>query len=261
MEQKKLDGLTTRSLGRHFIWLDEVDSTNNYCKNNVSVLPHGTVVAAGHQTAGRGTRSRTWDSTPGDGLAHSFLLGGMTPVDISILPLLAGLAVVTAAKEEYSVDAAIKWSNDIVVGGKKLCGILCESRIGGGESAAVVGIGVNISQSETDFLDIGLVYATSLLEVTGIIYEPLQVAVDILNRFEPLLDRYLSEGFSGVLRDRYKQHCITLGREVRIISKNGEVTGEAIDIAHDGSLIVLLGGVREVVRAGDVSVRGVYGYV
>jgi BirA family biotin operon repressor/biotin-[acetyl-CoA-carboxylase] ligase len=256
---RALPGLLTSSLGREFLWLPEVDSTNTYVKARMGELPDGFAVCAGHQTAGKGTRERRWEVNPGSSLTFSLLLRDFPHGAAPCVPLLAGLAV-CGAVGELGCPAAIKWPNDIVAGGKKLCGILCESRAGERGCSIVVGIGVNLLQTGEELRRLNLVYAASLRMVTGKAIEPLPLAASILNHLEPLLEECRRDGFSGTLRERYKSCSATLGRQVRLLQNGSEATAFVRDITGDGSLLVERDGALERVYAGDVSVRGMYGY-
>lgn len=256
-----MNNLRTNQLGRYFLPLDEVDSTNTYCKNHADELPHGAVVTALRQTAGKGRLGRQWADVPDAGLAMSILLHDVPPQKISLFPLLTGLAVSEGLEQLTGLHCPIKWSNDVLIGEKKLCGILCESRLTGTSGFAVIGIGVNLAQSAEDFAQHALVYASSLLLATGRRFSREEVMVSILNRLEPVLITYTAEGFSGDLLERYKQRCITLGRNVRIIREGKEQTGLATDIDPDGALVCIINGKKIRVLAGEASVRGLYGYV
>lgn len=255
-----LPGLTTRMLGRHWLHLPTVDSTNNYCRERADTLPDGCAVTARVQTGGKGRLGRGWNDQPDCGLALSILLRGGNPEQAAYLPLLAGLAVCEGVEALCGARCALKWSNDVLIGGKKLCGILCESRVAARESHVVVGIGVNLVHSQEDFARLGLVYATSLLLDTGNTYTVPQVTAAILNHMEPLLETCAGKGFAPLL-ERYRQRCVTLGKPVRVLWQGEERTGTALDIAPDGALLCDLDGETCAVRAGEASVRGLYGYV
>lgn len=256
-----LPGLHTRTLGQHWLHLEQVDSTNNYTKTHAQTLPHGAVITASRQTAGKGRLGRQWEESPGAGLAMSVLLHGLPPEKMPLLPLLTGLAVSEGLEQLTGQHYPIKWSNDVLAGEKKLCGILCESRLRGSSGDAIIGIGVNLTQSTADFAHLGLVYATSLFLATGQHYTREQTAAALLNHLEPLLEEFQTSGFSAPLRDRYAQRCITLDRPVKVILGGIEQTGTAKNIAPDGALICTIEGKDLLIRAGEASVRGLYGYV
>lgn len=256
-----MNGLHTKILGQYHLHLEEVDSTNNYCKTHADHLPHGAVITAARQTAGKGRLGRQWADIPDAGLALSVLLHDMPPQKMSLLPLLTGLAVSEGLETLTGLRFPIKWSNDVLTGDKKLCGILCESRLSGSSGFAVIGIGVNLMQSAEDLARYGLVYASSLLLATGRCFSREETAAAILNQLEPVLAQFVVEGFSGELLERYTQRCITLGRTVRILHSGEEQTAFAAAIAPDGALICEVNEKKFRVLAGEASVRGLYGYV
>ena len=269
---------TAERIGANLIWLAEVDSTNTYLKDRMDdpALPHGTAVYTDCQTAGKGRRGNRWGgdapnvmNRPGASLALSFLLRGTSVEDMGILPLLAAIAVCRGLKELHpSLEFGIKWPNDIICRGKKLCGILCESRItpegAGGAVGAVCGIGVNLTQTQEELDAAGLPHAISL----GIALEgrekgqnaPEPAARAILAAFDRVYGEYRREGFENLLRE-YKERCVTLGREVRVLRDRETQEGVAVDITPLGELACVIEGKVQVVRSGEASVRGLYGYI
>ena len=254
-----LPGLVTKEIGRTFIHLDRVDSTNDYLKENAHRLPNLAVVIAGCQTRGKGRSGRSWSSRPGDGLYMSLLLKDPPPEDLSRMPLLVALAVRSELESLCGQPFQIKWSNDLLYEGKKLCGILCENRPERGQNIAVVGIGVNLGQSRQTLDSLGLVYATSLLLATNKLFSPKEVASAICNALESVLLKNSGGGLPGLL-DEYRKHCVTLGKQVKIIRGGDQIQGKAVDIAGDGSLLCEIGGQVVPILAGEVSIRGMDGY-
>lgn len=255
-----LPGLKTTSLGRHWRHFEVLDSTNDYLKENAPGLPHGAAVTASSQTAGKGRLGRRWSAEPGESLALSVLLRGWRPEELGPLPLVAGLAVCEGVEALCGIPCAVKWSNDVLTGNRKLCGILCESRMAGAGADAVVGIGVNLHQTGDALARLGLVYATSLFLATGKRYGAPETAAAVLNALEPLLETCRGEGF-GALRERYRGRCVTLGRTVRVCRDGVEREARSVDVAPDGALLCVLDGEIQAVHAGEVSVRGLFGYV
>lgn len=251
-------GIKTAWLGRRLEYFDELASTNTYLKENAGRLPHGAAVIAGKQTGGKGRLGRVWQDD-GTGLALSVLLHGQKPENMTLLPLIAGVAVLSAVEKLTGLPISLKWSNDVLIEARKLCGILCESRISRDGAFAVVGMGVNLNQDREYFERLGLVYATSLKIATGKNFDAFETAAAILNELEPLLETFEKFGFSAI-GQTYKSRCITLGKDVRVIINGVERTGKAVDIADDGGLICETGGKTEIIRAGEASVRGLYGY-
>lgn len=251
----ELTGLTTKHLGRPFFSLQEVDSTNTFLKDRAWELPHGAAVVAEHQTAGKGRRGRSWQDQPGETLALSVLLKEACQ-DIALLPLQVGLAACEAIRALYGAPAAIKWPNDLILGGKKLSGILCESCYQDQTWAAVAGIGINLNQEQESFDQAGLIYATSLKLQLGRPLKSLQLAAELLNQ----LEHYYSMPFEEML-PLYRQRCITLGRQVRVLYGGEQLEGEALTVDHAGNLICRIGGQERAIRSGEASVRGLYGYI
>lgn len=252
-------GLRTRILGRHWEHFDALGSTNDYLKERADSLPDGAAVTAALQTEGKGRLGRRWTSGRGAGLALSLLLRDWPVADLQPLPLVVGVAVAQGLEDVGAAECQVKWSNDVLLGGQKICGILCESKIQGSWSAAILGIGVNLTQTREELDHHDLVYATSLHLATGIEVGREETAVALVNRLEPLLARYRAEGFAGI-REEYRARCATLHKPVRVIWRERERLGYALDIGPDGALRCDFDGEQADVYAGEVSVRGLGGY-
>lgn len=252
---ENLPELHTKWCGRYLIHLDETGSTNDYLKKGD--FPDGAVVIADRQTAGKGRSGKSWSGAPaGQALYLSVLFHSMKIGDMGLLPLLCGIA----AAQSLGEQACIKWPNDLLLDQKKICGILCESRIQGGQVLAVCGLGINLNQPASFFAENNLPHATSLLAATGQGLPVLAAAARLLNRLEPVLERYRREGFAPFLQE-YCDRCITLGRQVQVILEQKTIQAQAMSIAPDGSLICQKDGETFEIRAGEASVRGLYGYV
>lgn len=260
MRETALPGLTTRAFGRVALCPKRVDSTNRMLKERGGALPHGTVCYTDRQEAGRGRLGRTWVAAPGDALALSLLIKPAEPSPV--LPLVCGLAV-SRALEGLCGGAAfgVKWPNDIVCAGRKVCGILCET-VWIGEGWTVAGIGVNRRQDARDFERAGLAHAGSLRMLTGCEPGGREIAAAVLNELEALWDRLRRDGFAP-LRPAYEARCVTIGQEVRVLTPEGAVRleGRADGVGDDGRLRVLAPDGPHLVDAGEVSVRGARGYV
>lgn len=257
---EKLNGLKTNRLGKDLIYFDRIDSTNEYLKKEAANLRHGTVVIADEQAAGKGRMGKTWITKPGTSLCMSVLL---KPIDIDnmiLLPIICSIAVRRAILKICELKCAIKWINDIVITNKKLCGILCESKILGDEICIVCGIGLNVTQSRDFFIDNHLPYATSLYIETGKRFFSEQLAAEILNQLEPLYNEMLLKGLAP-FREEYKDSCITLGKQVKFEYNGNELIGTAIDVDENGSLKINVNGDFLCINSGETSVRGLYGYL
>lgn len=244
-----LSALKTKEFGRNLLMFDEVTSTNIIAKEN-SKFPEGTVFLAESQTNGRGRLGREWKSAKGEGLWFSILLKpDILPDRVSLITLVAGMAVCRALGNKYF----IKWPNDIVADGKKVCGILTELSDGN----VICGIGINVNHE--DFPEDLRVKATSMYLQSGIQYERNILFADILNEFEKLYAEFKDRGFDK-LSEEYKKKCVTIGKQVSV---SGGVTliGIAEEITSGGELVIRNTDGTHIVNSGEVSVRGIYGYV
>lgn len=248
-------GLTTDFIGHSLFIYDETDTTNNRAKES-NTSPDGSVFIAEVQTHGKGSRGRGWTSPRGIGIWHSILLKPeISPLEVSQITLVAGLAVCKA----IGLDSMIKWPNDIVIDGKKICGILTEmSAEINMVNYVVCGIGVNVNTEsfDDDIAD----KATSMFIESGHKYVRNELIAKLLNEFEYYYKKFLDGGLSAIL-DEYKKCCVTLGREVNVIFKNETVRGTAVDVDENGSLAVQTENGIIHVTSGEVSVRGIYGYI
>lgn len=240
----------------NIIFLDEVDSTNNYIKARCNKLSDGDVVTARLQTAGRGRHGHNWAADEGM-LPMSILL--KDPPRRENLTARVGLAVCEALEALCDgLSASIKWANDIIVSSRKVCGILCESVVFGdcAHIAIVVGIGVNVSQSAEFFGAAGLPNAASLVMLTGSAPDRGELTREISKRVMTRAAMPFSECY-----DEYKARVINLGRQVRIISPTAERVADAVDIAPNGFLVCRDDSGTFEVSSGEVSVRGIDGYL
>lgn len=237
------------------IKLDEIDSTNNYLKAHRSELPDGTLVIAGLQTAGKGRRGHNWLADRGM-LPFSLLL--KNPPHPDTLTLCAAAAVCSALEERLpDEEFGIKWPNDIILRGHKLCGILCESVCFGSSMDIICGIGVNISQTKEFFENANIPHGGSVEMLTGKnITDRDGLAEDIAGR----LYAFTREGF-GAVSEEYVKRCLTVGKRIRIIENGTEREAFAEGIAPNGFLICSDESGRFEVNSGEVSVRGLLDYI
>ncbi len=248
--------LETNHIGKNIVYLEETDSTNALAKREKD-YPDGTVFVAKKQTNGRGRNGRVWQSDDDNSLYMSILIKpAISPQNISSITLVFGLAVFNALRD-YA-DIAIKWPNDIILDNKKLSGILCE--MSGNEENidyVVCGVGVNINNSS--FPDEINNIATSLKLQNGKDYEITEIAAEIINEFDILYDEFLNKGLDDILIN-YKNNCITLQRDVKVIINNNETDAFALDITEDGGLLVRIDGEDKVIVSGEASIRGIIDY-
>ena len=245
-----------------FIYMEEIDSTNLEAGRLADEIFHGTVLVAERQTAGRGRRGRSWLSESEENLYFSLLLKPtFAPEQASMLTLLMAQAVAEAIDEVCGCDCRIKWPNDIVLNGKKVCGILTEMKPGAnGIQHVIVGVGVNVNQ--TAFVGEGLLYAGSLRGELGIEVNRDKLLDGILEHFNGLYEAFCQSGSLKPMQEAYEAKLANLGKEVKVLDPKGEYQGIALGINDKGELLVQKAdGTVEEVYAGEVSVRGLWGYV
>jgi len=257
--------IDTEIIGRKIIFFESIDSTNNYAKMIAAdSFIEGMLIVAEEQTLGKGRMGRGWISPKGKGIWVSIMLKpDMKPEQAMQITIIASYAVAKAIKEVSNLEALIKWPNDIVVNGKKVCGILTEM---GAEMDAInyliVGIGINTNIDKTSFTQRGLNTATSLKIEAGENIDRKLLLSEIIMNFEKLyLDLAKNLDITNIINN-YKKLSVTLGKDVRIIYNNEEQLGFAKDINNSGQLVVILENGEEIeIVSGEVSVRGIYGYV
>ncbi len=252
----------TKWTGRPVLVFDSLDSTNDEAKRRADAgADAGLLVIAEEQTAGRGRRGRAWESMRGEGLFMSLLLRpDIPPERAPMLTLVMGLAVRDALAEACDVDARIKWPNDIVTDERKLCGILSEMN---SEKRTVhhVVIGVGINMYQQTFPEVLEQTATSIARQTGQLVDRDELVAMCMCRFEEDYATFLATRDMSGLMERYNAHLVNRGRDVRILDDSGEVSGMARGINARGELLVDTADGPRAVSSGEVSVRGVYGYV
>ena len=282
MKEELLRKLQTKIMGRSVYYFQCTDSTNIQAvlaaKNGAR---HGAVFVAEKQTAGNGRRGRTWESPAGKNLYFSLLLKpDFAPDKAAMLTLVMAVAVAralqksakslglclqgTATKDGCGLQAglwAIKWPNDLVMNGKKICGILTEmsldqNRIG----HVVIGVGINVESQEfaSELVD----KATSIEAECGQVLSKELLLAEILKSFEELYEIFQKTCDLSVLQAEYEELLVNKDREVCVLDPKGEYRGIARGINATGELLVEREeGALETVYAGEVSVRGIYGYV
>lgn len=248
--------LATRRIGRTLLVRAETGSTNDDAWDAAATgAADGTIVIADHQTSGRGRDHRIWHDAPGRGLALSILLHpGCDRTAVATAPLVVGLALARGL-DALGADAELKWPNDLLLGGRKLAGVLCESRRrADGAGVIVIGAGVNVTQREADFPPELRARATSLA-LAGHALDREVVAAAFLNALEPLWDEH-QEGDAGVALEAWRARARFWGRAVSVRTPAGLVEGDALALADDGALIVRTATGADVrVLAGDVTLE------
>ncbi|MBF0587061.1 biotin--[acetyl-CoA-carboxylase] ligase [Prosthecochloris sp. N3] len=251
--------LVTGRMGRECVFYTSIGSTNAECKERARRgAVEGFVVAADEQEVGRGRMQRRWVSPPGVNLYFSLVLRPcVPPVRIPQIPLLVAAAVHQAfGAEAPSLHAEIKWPNDILCRGRKLCGILCEMESEADMAHFVIaGVGINVNLQEIPG-EIERI-ATSLALETGRIYSRSQLLAAVLNRFEPLYDSWLASDDLGAVRDVLERNSFLQGRRVEVERFGSRIRGRAAGISPTGELLLDLdGGGRESISSGEAHLVG-----
>ncbi len=243
-------------------YYDTIDSTNTEVQRLANAgAPHGTLVVANQQTAGKGRRGRTWISPTGVNVYFSLLLRPeINPNNASRLTLVAALALGNAIRELSGADVKIKWPNDIVINGKKICGILTEMSIQEDYiSHIVVGMGINVHQKE--FAEEIQDMASSIELETGESVSRAGLVERTMEYFEKFYEIYLQTEDLSALVKLYNSMLVSMHNDVRVLDPKEPFEGKAMGITAKGELIVDTWESRKLVSSGEVSVRGLYGYV
>ena len=272
------------------IWYKDItDSTNDDAKRLAEEgAPHGMLVVADKQEQGRGSRGRSWETPAGTNIAMSLIVRPKVPIEsISMLTLVMGLSVaegvdlaLNETREGTGSNCLIKWPNDVVIGGKKICGILTELHMAPDNtiSDVVIGVGINVNMSRfpEEIRDI----AGSIGTQTGIRTDRSLVVARVMERFGENYGKFESCGDLRLLREQYEARLVNKDQRVMLLdaakpatvagkeaveelfNEHGGEQGIALGISENGALIVEFdSGEKREVNAGDVSVRGIYGYV
>lgn len=246
------DGLDIKLIGQHVLYYPSVTSTNELAKKEAEGgVGEGTVVIADQQTAGRGRLKRTW-LTPEGNIALSVILYPEIPV-LPFLIMMASLAVSHSIEAVAGLETQIKWPNDVLITGRKVCGILIESDVRNNKvNYVIIGIGINVN-AEKEVLSGVMTPATSLFVETGRIVSRLQLIQALLKDMDNL---YTSITSGGSVFGEWRDRLITLGQEVRVTSGDKTMEGIAESVDTDGSLLVRgREGILNRIVAGDVTLR------
>ncbi len=248
-------GLQTKILGRRLFVFDEIDSTNSCAKALADTgMEDGTVVIADHQNAGRGRLGRAWLADPGSSLLFSIILRPrIAQAHIGLLPLFAAAGVAMAVEDATAKKVECKWPNDLVLSGRKFCGILLESLIAD-ESLdyAVVGIGLNVNQKA--FQAELKKSATSLLNETGKEHDRRHLFQQILKSLDMIYGGVRKDDFSASLQ-AWNERARMFGQSVTLTQGDQAFTGIARQIADDGGLVIETPAGKQTFYAGDVTMK------
>ena len=249
--------------GAETILLESVDSTNNYAKDLARRgAPHGTAVLSDCQTGGKGRRGRSFSSPPGVGIYCSVVLRfDAAPEQLLHLTPMVAEAVRRAVAASTGLEPEIKWINDLLLNGRKLCGILTELGMTGDRlDFLVVGIGINCNHRTEDFPPELRKTAVSLAQALGHPVDRMDLAAQLLTQLHAMSQAVLPAHKAWM--DSYRTHCITLGQDVQLICGDQHRAAHVDGMDDRGALLVTLpDGSKETVFSGEVSVRGLAGYV
>jgi len=250
--------LTGRRIGCRLHYEETVDSTNRIALELAQVgAPEGTVVLADRQTAGRGRMQRSWQSPPGCNLYLSIILRPTIPQqEASQITLMTGLAAAEAVSEACPEGrVGIKWPNDILIGGRKVCGILAEARTDRGKIDSVaVGIGLNVNMEKADFDPSHRETATSLREETGRNHSREELFLSLCGRFEGWYEILERNRFAAV-REGWLARAEMTGKRIRVLFGDEVREGLFAGIDRDGSLLIAdERGVVSRITAGDATI-------
>lgn len=244
-----------------------IDSTNKKAKElAIEGCPHGTLVTADAQAAGIGRRGREWSSEKGAGIYMSMVLRPEIDADKAhMLTLVAAMAVEAAIKKlggecGASIEPMIKWPNDIVINKKKICGILTELVLKGREiDFVIVGIGINVNNKS--FPEEIAQTASSLYRELGQQADKELLISETWKQFTVYYEQFLQTADISLFKEDYEVALVNKGKQVKVLDPLGEYIGIARGITDIGELIVDTEGKIKYVSGGEVSVRGIYGYV
>lgn len=250
-------------VAKEVLYFDTIDSTNTKAQELAEKgYPSGTLVVADKQESGKGRRGRSWVSPSGTGIFMTLMIKpDINPNNASMLTLVAALAVAKAITSVTGEEAMIKWPNDIVVNGKKVCGILTEMNAQFDYiNHIVVGIGINV-HNESFPEEISQMASSLMIEAGGKRFHRAQIIAETMSYFEQYYDTFLkTQDLSALVRE-YDKLLVNRNKSVRVLDPKEPFDGKAMGITPKGELIVDTWESRKLVSSGEVSVRGIYGYV
>lgn len=250
-------------VAKEVLYFDTIDSTNTKAQELAEKgYQSGTLVVADKQESGKGRRGRSWVSPSGTGIFMTLMIKpNINPNNASMLTLVAALAVAKAITSVTGEEALIKWPNDIVVNGKKVCGILTEMNAQFDYiNHIVVGIGINV-HNESFPEEISQMASSLMIEAGGKRFHRAQIIAETMSYFEQYYDTFLkTQDLSALVRE-YDKLLVNRNKSVRVLDPKEPFDGKAMGITPKGELIVDTWESRKLVSSGEVSVRGIYGYV
>ncbi len=224
-----------RFVGKNFVHLDAIDSTNTFCLKNDNLLSEpGTVVYADRQYAGRGRMGRRWEQGDGSHLFASFIFHPRLPAElIPSITICAGVAV-HRLFSSLGIECSLKWPNDVLVNGRKVCGILCESRITGEHTVVVAGVGINITGGIEQFPpSLGI----TTLEMCGVKTDRDTLLIELATIFDQALHTIHGPARDSLFRE-WEQASASIGKKVSFDHGSGRCIGKITGLDHLGRLLV-----------------------
>ncbi len=254
MDKVNLD-IRTNLINNEILHFNEIDSTNIYLLNTKE-LQNGTVALADYQTAGRGRMSRKWEATKDDALLFSIIINeNLNQYHPAAFTFLTSIAVFEALKNlYYDIPISLKWPNDIISEGKKICGILVESRSSGNRlTKVVIGIGININQNYDFFQQESLQHGTSLKLITGQEGDRYNILGSILESLEQNLIFAQNRKITEIL-EKWKKYCPYIGKHIKLLENKNEHFGIFEDLNSEGGIILNQNGKFQTYYAADVTI-------
>ena len=255
-------GLKTKYIGRDVLYLDTVDSTNKLMKEMAKDKEEGFIIVSEEQTLGRGRMGRDWISPKNKGIYFSLLLKPkLHPIYASRTTLIAAAALVLAL-EELGIKAGIKWPNDVLINKKKISGILTEMK---GDidylDYIVVGIGINVNLDSKD-IPKQLKSRASSIKIESKEVKRKELLSRFLNNFELLYDEFKLDVSMNKALEVNRAYSEVLGKDIKVIGPKDSYQAKALDFLEDGQLLVeKKDGSKEKLYSGEISVRGLDGYI
>lgn len=255
-----VETIQSRWLGRIVCFLREVDSTNDLLvKLAEQAVPQGTVVVADFQTAGKGRQGRTWSAPPQTGLLFSYLIYlGLDTQNIPLITLAAAVGTARGLHRLTGIRPGIKWPNDIIVNGKKICGILAESRLGHDLNGwVIVGIGINVHIQDHEWPEDLRTTAASIFQLTDKRFTRNEVFKAVCEENEKELEVFFAGDTPRVIQN-WKEYSVTLGEDVDVFLPTEILRGNACGITSSGGLMIREeNGTVRTIYMGEISIRHV----
>lgn len=253
-KEELLDGLDTKLVGKKLFLFDSIDSTNTCAKTLADAdMEEGAVVFADYQTEGKGRLGRSWVSEQGKNLLFSCIFRPSINKELSgLLTFFAAVSAALALESVTKKTVECKWPNDLLIGGKKCCGILLENSFAQDKIAySVIGIGVNVNQKKFDS-NLNST-ATSLRQEAGKELDRKKVLQAMLQELDMQYKNAATGKFDSILKE-WNKRCTMFGRTTSVAREGSTITGKAIGLSPDGGLMLETASGKETVYAGDVTV-------